>query len=200
MVCAGNGALSSTNGPKLLAKLSERGNIPVCTTLQGLGAFDKTKEKSLHMLGLHDSAYANLAMQQVDVIITLGGRFDDRVTGKIDTFVPAARAAVALVGSSTLRQPKNINKVVEASIPIFRDVWRHARSGLRTPSIRKKDPFTYIKSVDGARMKPQQVTQEGRDYRHYWCWPTSDVGSASAQKLPHLIKWSWMSMATHPSG
>jgi len=70
VIYAGNGVLFSPLGPKLLKQLTDGGNIPVCTT-QGLGAFDETSDKSLHMLGMHGSAYANLAMQQADVIIAL---------------------------------------------------------------------------------------------------------------------------------
>jgi acetolactate synthase-1/2/3 large subunit len=84
VVYCGNGVLSSADGPRLLKELSEIGNIPVTTTMQGLGAFDERDEKSLHMLGMHGSAYANHAMQEADVIIALGARFDDRVTGKVD--------------------------------------------------------------------------------------------------------------------
>lgn len=85
VIYAGNGVLSSPKGPVLLAQLSNQGNIPVTTTLQGLGAYDELDEKSLHMLGMHGSAYANLAMQQADVIIALGARFDDRVTGTLNS-------------------------------------------------------------------------------------------------------------------
>jgi acetolactate synthase-1/2/3 large subunit len=85
LVYAGNGILSTERGPELLRQLSEQGNIPVTTSLQGLGAFDELDDRSLHMLGMHGSAYANLAMQQADVIIALGARFDDRVTGKVDS-------------------------------------------------------------------------------------------------------------------
>ena len=86
VIYAGHGVLSSSLGPKLLAQLSREGNIPVTTTLHGLGSFDEMdEERSLHMLGMHGSAYANLAMQHADVIIALGGRFDDRVTGKVDS-------------------------------------------------------------------------------------------------------------------
>jgi len=85
IIYAGNGVLSSEGGPALLTALANQGNIPVTTTLQGLGAFDELDEKSLHMLGMHGSAYANLAMQHADVIIALGARFDDRVTGKVDS-------------------------------------------------------------------------------------------------------------------
>ena len=84
IIYAGRGVLSSELGPKLLKELSDKGNIPVTTTLQGLGAFDELDYKSLHMLGMHGSAYANMAMQTADVIIALGARFDDRVTGKLD--------------------------------------------------------------------------------------------------------------------
>lgn len=91
IIYAGQGMLSTPEGPLLLARLSEEGNIPVTTTMQGLGAFDELNERSLHMLGMHGSAYANLAMQSADVIIALGARFDDRVTGKIDSRLPPPR-------------------------------------------------------------------------------------------------------------
>ncbi|KAJ6536568.1 thiamine diphosphate-binding protein [Mycena vulgaris] len=176
VIYAGAGVLSSPQGPELLAKLAELGNIPVCTTLQGLGAFDETHPKSLHMLGMHGSAYANLAMQQADVIIALGSRFDDRVTGKLDAFAPAARAAAAQGRGGIIHfeiLPKNINKVVEATIPVLGDVVQnmaalvpHVRSSARAPwfadiaSWKKDYPFTYTPSVAGARMKPQEVVEE----------------------------------------
>ncbi|KAF7986571.1 hypothetical protein HWV62_26322 [Athelia sp. TMB] len=176
IIYAGNGVLSSPAGPKLLAALSQDGNIPVTTTLQGLGAFDELNERSLHMLGMHGSAYANLAMQEADVIIALGGRFDDRVTGKIDTFAPAAKAAAAQGRGGIIHfeiQPKNINKVVNASIPILGDVV--ANLAQLVPMIthspraawfadiaewKAKYPFTYEKSTGDARIKPQHVIEE----------------------------------------
>ncbi|KAF8163692.1 acetolactate synthase [Crassisporium funariophilum] len=183
VIYAGNGVLSSPMGPKLLAQLAELGNIPVCTTLQGLGAFDETNERSLHMLGMHGSAYANLAMQNADVIIALGGRFDDRVTGKLDTFAPAAKAAAAQGRGGIIHfeiQPKNVNKVVEAQIPVLGDVVTNlaALVPLIKSSPREewfKDinmwkssfPFTFEKSAKGARMKPQEVVEElDRQTRH----------------------------------
>ncbi|KAJ7610243.1 thiamine diphosphate-binding protein [Mycena polygramma] len=175
VIYAGAGVLSSPHGPELLAQLAELGNIPVCTTLQGLGAFDETDRKSLHMLGMHGSAYANLAMQQADVIIALGGRFDDRVTMKIDLFAPAARAAAAEGRGGIIHfeiMPKNINKVVEATIPVLGDVVQnmaalvpHIRSSPREGWFAdiakwKTDyPFTYVPSEAGARMKPQEVVE-----------------------------------------
>ncbi|KAJ7134265.1 thiamine diphosphate-binding protein [Mycena epipterygia] len=175
VIYAGAGVLSSPHGPELLKQLVELGNIPVCTTLQGLGAFDETHPKSLHMLGMHGSAYANLAMQQADVIIALGSRFDDRVTGKIDAFAPAARAAAASGRGGIIHfeiLPKNINKVVEATIPVLGDVVQnmaallpHVRASAREGwfadinAWKAKYPFTYTPSEAGARMKPQEVVE-----------------------------------------
>lgn len=89
IIYAGHGMLSSPEGPQLLKDLVEKINAPVTTTLLGMGAFDEEDPRSLHMLGMHGSAYANLAMQEADLIIALGARFDDRVTGKVDSaFLP----------------------------------------------------------------------------------------------------------------
>lgn len=178
IIYAGAGVLSSSLGPKLLKQLAQQGNIPVTTTLQGLGAFDELDEKSLHMLGMHGSAYANLAMQQADVIIALGARFDDRVTGRVDKFAPAARAAAAAGKGGIIHfeiQPKNINKVVEASIAVLGDVTNNmaALVPLIRPAPRTQwfedvkrwkaqYPFTYEKSTSapGSMLKPQEVIEE----------------------------------------
>ncbi|KAJ1995471.1 Acetolactate synthase, mitochondrial, partial [Coemansia thaxteri] len=93
VIYAGHGVLTSPNGWRLLRELANKANIPVTTTLMGLGAFDELDPKSLHMLGMHGSVYANLAMQRADLIIALGARFDDRVTGNVRHFAPAARQA-----------------------------------------------------------------------------------------------------------
>jgi len=150
----------------------------VTTTLQGLGVFDETDPKSLHMIGMHGSAYANLAMQQADVVIALGARFDDRVTGKIPHFAPAARAAAAQGRGGFIHfeiLPKNINKVVDATIPILGDVTENL--GAMLPLIKyserpfwfkdinewkEKYPFIYEKSnpEKGEKMKPQEVIEE----------------------------------------
>ncbi|KAG8954497.1 Acetolactate synthase, mitochondrial [Tulasnella sp. 424] len=176
IIYAGHGVLGSPVGPELLERLSSEGNIPVTTTLLGLGAFNEEDPKSLHMLGMHGSAYANIAMQQADVIIALGARFDDRVTGTLPAFAPAARAA-ALQGRGGIIhfeiQPKNINKVVNASIPIIGDVvegmaalvplikhsprkaWFHDLQKWK-----KQYPFTFEKSKAGEPLKPQEVIEE----------------------------------------
>ncbi|KIN01750.1 hypothetical protein OIDMADRAFT_27899 [Oidiodendron maius Zn] len=125
VIYAGQGVISLPEGPKLLKELADKASIPVTTTLLGLGGFDELDEKSLHMLGMHGSAYANLAMQEADLIIALGARFDDRVTGNLAKFAPQAKVA-AVEGRGGIVHfeimPKNINKVVQATEAVEGDV------------------------------------------------------------------------------
>ena len=93
VIYAGQGVIALPEGPKLLTEFAEKCQIPVTTTLQGLGGFDELNDLSLCMLGMHGSPFANLAMQEADVIIALGARFDDRVTGAVAKFAPQAKAA-----------------------------------------------------------------------------------------------------------
>lgn len=125
VIYAGQGIVSLPEGPKLLKELADKASIPVTTTLQGLGGFDELDEKALHMLGMHGSAYANLAMQEADLILALGARFDDRVTGSVSKFAPQAKAAAAEGRGGIVHfeiMPKNINKVVQATEAVGGDV------------------------------------------------------------------------------
>ena len=125
IIYAGQGILSRPEGPKLLKELSDKAQIPVTTTLLGMGGFDELDPKALHMLGMHGSAYANLAIQEADLIIALGARFDDRVTGSIAKFAPQAKAAAAQKRGGIVHfeiMPKNINKVVQATEAVEGDV------------------------------------------------------------------------------
>lgn len=74
----------------LLREFSRKSNIPVTTTIHAMGCFDETEPLALEFLGMHGNATANYAIQDSDLIIALGTRFDDRITGKIDTFAPKA--------------------------------------------------------------------------------------------------------------
>lgn len=82
LIYAGQGIISAGACAELRT-MAAKANIPVTTTLQGMGAFDELDPRSVHMLGMHGSAYANYAMQNADCIIALGARFDDRVTGNL---------------------------------------------------------------------------------------------------------------------
>ena len=110
MLYVGAGAL---NHSEAVRELARAGNIPVTTTLQGMGIFDELDPLSLHMLGMHGSAYANHAMQSADVIVAIGARFDDRVTGNLKLFAPAAKRASAEGRGGIIHLEivsKNINK------------------------------------------------------------------------------------------
>ncbi len=125
VIYAGQGMMGHPDGPRLLKELSDTAHIPVTTTLQGLGAFDEMDPKALHMLGMHGSAYANMTMQDADLIIALGGRFDDRVTGSVAKFAPEAKKAAAEKRGGIVHfeiMPKNINKVVQATEAVEGDV------------------------------------------------------------------------------
>ncbi|CAM9090036.1 unnamed protein product [Discosporangium mesarthrocarpum] len=80
------GGVISSNASQELTKLAERFGIPVTTTLMGKGAFKETHPLSLGMLGMHGTAYANFAISNCDLLIAVGARFDDRVTGKLEDF------------------------------------------------------------------------------------------------------------------
>ena len=172
----GQGMLSSPEGPAVLKELVEKGNIPVTTTLQGLGAFDEEHSHSLHMLGMHGSAYANLAMQTADVIVALGARFDDRVTGNLAKFAPSAkRAAMSKKGGIFHFEisPKQIDKVVNSTVSVEGDVVANLKLMLPyiKPHPRKnwfdqldewksKYPFSFEPSKPGQLLKPQEIIVE----------------------------------------
>jgi acetolactate synthase I/II/III large subunit len=90
LLYVGGGAIIADAHPEI-AQLAHRFQIPVTTTLMGKGAFDENDNLSVGMLGMHGSAYANFAVQGCDLLIAAGARFDDRVTGKLDTFAPEAQ-------------------------------------------------------------------------------------------------------------
>ena len=178
IIFAGHGVLSQPDGPQLLRKLAAQQNIPVTTSLHALGSFDELNDLSLHMLGMHGSAYANLAMQSADLIIALGARFDDRVTGLVDRFAPAAHAAAQEGRGGIIHfeiMPKNINKVVQATCAVEGDVADNLRRLLpmlsgspdRTEWLEQIKawkaslPFTYVPSNPeaGELMKPQEVVE-----------------------------------------
>jgi acetolactate synthase-1/2/3 large subunit len=90
LICAGGGVISG-DAAEQLREFSRMFQIPVVTTLMGIGSVDTTDRLSLHMLGMHGMAYANYAVMDCDFLITVGARFDDRVAGKVQEFAPKAR-------------------------------------------------------------------------------------------------------------
>jgi len=117
VIIAGGGVISS-NAHKELRELAELCQIPVITTLMGIGCFPRTHKLSLGMPGMHGTYYANKAIQEADLIVALGIRFDDRVTGRTDAFAPHARIVHVDI------DPTSIRKNVRVDVPVVGDVKR----------------------------------------------------------------------------
>ncbi|RGP64959.1 acetolactate synthase i ii iii large subunit [Fusarium sporotrichioides] len=125
VICAGQGILWSHGGPETLKQLAEKCSIPVTTTLLGLGAYDELDRKSLHMLGEYGTVYANKTIQEADLIIALGARFDERVTIRVDGFAPGTKAAAKKGCGGIIHfemLPENINKTVQVTEAIEGDL------------------------------------------------------------------------------
>jgi acetolactate synthase-1/2/3 large subunit len=137
---------------------------PVVTTLHGKGAFPETHRQCLGMFGMHGSRYANYAVQHSDLLIALGARFDDRVTGKLSTFAPEAKIVHLDI------DPAEISKLVTATVPIVGDV--KALLPQLTAEVKKAfaergrpDISAWWKKVDDWREKhPLRIQQEGEKY------------------------------------
>ncbi len=115
LIYAGGGVIHS-NGSQELVEFAERTAIPVTTTLMGLGCIPGDHPLNLGMLGMHGTQYANYAVTECDLLIGVGVRFDDRVTGKIDTFAPNATIVHIDI------DPAEISKNKRVDIPIVGDV------------------------------------------------------------------------------
>ena len=129
----GGGVINS--GPKasdLLRELVSLTGFPITSTLQGLGAFSGNDNQFLGMLGMHGSYEANNAMHDCDLMINIGARFDDRITGKIDEFSPKSKKVHIDI------DPSSINKNVKVDLPIVGDVAQVISSTIKT--IKKVKP------------------------------------------------------------
>ncbi|MBI2218307.1 MAG: biosynthetic-type acetolactate synthase large subunit [Candidatus Rokubacteria bacterium] len=159
-----------------LRELADLTQIPVTTTLMGLGAFPSDHPLALDMLGMHGTYYANMAVHHADVLIAVGARFDDRVTGNVSQFAPDAEIIHVDI------DPSSISKNIKVDVPIVGDCRRVLRAladAVRgeidedVPSVarearkqwlgqiadwRRKYPLTY--DWDPETIKPQHVIQE----------------------------------------
>jgi acetolactate synthase-1/2/3 large subunit len=115
LIYAGGGVISSNASPELVTFATNLG-IPITTTLMGLGCIPCDHPLNLGMLGMHGTEYANFAVTECDLLIAIGARFDDRVTGKIDTFAPHANVIHIDI------DPAEIGKNKRVDVPIVGDV------------------------------------------------------------------------------
>ncbi|MCS7014829.1 MAG: biosynthetic-type acetolactate synthase large subunit [Gemmatales bacterium] len=115
IIYAGGGIISG-NAAEELRIFAEKTRIPVALTLMGLGAFPSTHYQCLHMLGMHGTVYANYAINEADLLLALGVRFDDRVTGKVSEFAKHGKIVHIDI------DPAELNKCKPATVPICSDV------------------------------------------------------------------------------
>tara|TARA_B100000963_G_scaffold342311_1_gene343035 strand:+ start:1276 stop:3045 length:1770 start_codon:yes stop_codon:yes gene_type:complete len=115
LLYVGGGAIAS-GAHEQLYTLSSNCQIPVTTTLMGKGIFDERNDLSVGMLGMHGTAYANFSVTECDLLIAVGARFDDRVTGKLDTFAPKAKIIHIDI------DPAEVNKNRRVDVAIVSDV------------------------------------------------------------------------------
>ncbi|HNX67975.1 MAG TPA: biosynthetic-type acetolactate synthase large subunit [Candidatus Omnitrophota bacterium] len=169
----GGGAIISGAEKEVLAFVEKTG-IPVTTTILGLGVFPETHPLSLHMLGMHGTHYANYSVQNADVLIGMGARFDDRVTGNIAKFAPHAKIIHIDI------DPAAISKTVRVHVPVVCDVKAALAKlsplvGNKRPEIqpwldqiaewKKKFPMKY--KTSGSKIHPAYVIEQiGEVTRH----------------------------------
>jgi acetolactate synthase-1/2/3 large subunit len=171
VIYAGGGVVAA-DGAGELTRLARDYRLPVTTTLMGLGAFPGTDPLWLGMLGMHGTYTANMAINNADLLISIGARFDDRVTGRVDAFAPQAKIIHFDI------DPTSISKNVGVDVPIVADCrqglvglmeelarisgvdWqaKHAVWLAELAAMQREHPLTYAQG--GAYIKPQWVVEK----------------------------------------
>ncbi|MBN1492495.1 MAG: biosynthetic-type acetolactate synthase large subunit [Phycisphaerae bacterium] len=161
------GGVILSGATDVLREVARKGTIPVTTTLMGMGAFDEVADDTLalHMLGMHGSAYANYSVQNCDLLIAVGSRFDDRVTGRLETFAPHAKIIHIDI------DPSSISKNVDVDIPVVGDAQAILAEIL--PLIEPRDRGPWLQQIaewkrkyplafdrNSSRIKPQFVVEQ----------------------------------------
>jgi len=180
VIYAGGGVITSAAYLEL-RKLAERIKAPLTWTLMGVGCFPATHELSLGMLGMHGTAYANHATMESDLIIAVGARFDDRVTGRLDAFAPDAKIIHIDI------DPASISKNVKVDIPIVGDA-KNILDELSKQIKESPDTTEWLKRVknwkkkyslkykDSEKIKPQYVIEQTYEATKGGAIITTEVG------------------------
>jgi acetolactate synthase-1/2/3 large subunit len=156
------GGVPNADASAELRRFAERFGIPVVTTLMGIGAVDTTSELSLHMLGMHGTAYANYAVEDCDFLFAIGSRFDDRVAGKVKEFAPGAKIAHLDVDASEIGKVKGVDwsfvcdarrglaELLEAGKSFKKDFapWRD-----HVTALKKDHPLAYNTATDAIQQE-----------------------------------------------
>ncbi|MBZ0262156.1 MAG: acetolactate synthase 3 large subunit [Hyphomicrobiales bacterium] len=153
LLYTGGGVINSgVIASKLLREFVKMTNIPITSTLMGLGAYPASGKNWLGMLGMHGTYEANMAMHDCDVMINVGARFDDRITGRLDAFSPGSKKIHIDI------DPSSINKTVQVDIPVVGDV-AHALEDMirvwkaKSHELDKKAMQAWWKEIDSWRAK-----------------------------------------------
>ncbi len=173
VILLGGGVISSEAHEEVL-ELAELLHLPVTMTLMGLGGFPGTHEQSLGMLGMHGTYYANMAVANSDLIIAVGARFDDRVTGKVDAFAPMAKIVHIDIDPTSIQKNVRVDvpivgdckRVLQRLLEIIKEVGRPAKLWReqfkewweQIDIWRRRYPLTY--KQDGQHIKPQFVIEK----------------------------------------
>ncbi|MBU0533351.1 MAG: biosynthetic-type acetolactate synthase large subunit [Candidatus Omnitrophica bacterium] len=144
VIYIGGGVIIS-GAHQLVLKLAEKTKIPVTMTLLGLGGFPSAHPLSLDMLGMHGTRYANYAIMESDLIIAIGARFDDRVTGKTESFAPHAKIIHIDI------DPTSISKSVGVDVPIVGDAKEVLKELI--PNVKAPDTSDWLKKINGWKKK-----------------------------------------------
>lgn len=172
VIYAGGGVISADASEELV-ELAERTNILVTTTLLGKGAIPETHPHSLGMLGMHGTAYANYAVAHCDLLVAIGARFDDRVTGKLDVFAKKAKVIHIDV------DPAEVGKTVHVDIPIVGDCKKILIELLK--HIRPREESTWNKQVMQWKTEyPLKYTNDGELYPQFVIEEIWDVSKGDA--------------------
>ncbi len=199
------GGVISASAHKSLATLAQRYQLPVTTTLMGKGAFDERDPLSVGMLGMHGTAYANFAVTECDLLVAIGARFDDRVTGRLDSFAPEAKIIHFEV------DPAEINKNRNADVAVLGDLAVNLEKILALSAQREATPRTskWLEQIDKWKRRypllippkegeiyPQEVLLELRDLAPD-AYITTDVGQHQMWAAQYLRNGprQWISSA-----
>src|SRR5580704_3737870 len=139
VIFSGHGIIAAA-ASNLLRDLVEKTGIPVASTLLGLGGFPATHPLCLGMMGMHGEAWVNHAIQESDLIIAMGMRFDDRVTGKLETYAKRAKKIHCEL------DPAEVNKIVRVDVPIVGDVAETLRA--LVPAVARGNRQSWLASIN----------------------------------------------------
>ncbi|MCY3982551.1 MAG: acetolactate synthase 3 large subunit [Roseovarius sp.] len=209
IIYSGGGVINSGPGAsQLLCELVDATNIPITSTLMGLGAYPASGRNWIGMLGMHGLYEANMAMHDCDLMINVGARFDDRITGRLDAFSPNSKRAHIDI------DPSSVNKVIKTNIPIIGDaahvledllkIWKSRGRKINKEGIRnwwsKIDAWKKVNCLDyiqsGNAIKPQYALQRleelTKDRDRYICTEVGQHQMWAAQYMGFNSPNRWM--------